>query len=74
MAEKMLPAREDLMRELKEMEELLSSKQSYMRMVPERATKRFPRFTISTEMSIRSMFGEISENAEEEEMVGADSK
>ncbi len=60
MANKLLPATEDLMQELKEMEDRLSCKQSVMRNVPTRTPKRFPRFTISTEMSLSSILGEIS--------------
>ncbi|MBS1956396.1 MAG: hypothetical protein JST89_19575 [Cyanobacteria bacterium SZAS-4] len=60
MANKLLPAKEDLMQELKEMEDRLSCKQSVMRNVPVRTPKRFPRFTISTEMSLSSILGEIS--------------
>jgi len=60
MANKLFPATEDLMQELKEMEERLSCKQSVMRNVQGRAPKRFPRFTISTEMSLSSILGEIS--------------
>ena len=60
MAIKELPPREDLMQELQEMEERLSCKQSAMRNFPERTRKRFPRFTISTEMSCRSILGEIA--------------
>ncbi len=60
MANKLLPAKEDLMQELKEMEDRFSFKQSVMRNVPARTPKRFPRFTISTEMSLSSILGEIS--------------
>lgn len=60
MANKLLSANEDLMLELKEMEDRLSCKQSVMRNIPDRSPKRFPRFTISTEMSLSSILGEIS--------------
>jgi hypothetical protein len=62
MANKLLPATADLMQELKEMEDRLSCKQSVMRNVSTSSPKRFPRFTISTEMSLSSILGEISAN------------
>ncbi len=73
MAFKLLPAREDLMQELKEMEEHLSCKQSAMRNAPERTRKRFPRFTISTEMSCRSILGEIAPAVDVVDKFDADS-
>jgi hypothetical protein len=73
MAIKELPTREDLAQELKEMEDRLSCKQSAMRNAPERSRKRFPRFTISTELSCRSMFGEIAPALENELKCESDS-
>jgi hypothetical protein len=73
MAIKELSAREDLAQELKEMEDRLSCKQNAMRNAPERSRRRFPRFTISTEMSCRSMFGEIAPALESESKSQSDS-
>lgn len=60
MANKLFPETKDLMQELKEMEERFSSKQTVMKSVSASAPKRFPRFTISTEMALSSILGEIS--------------
>lgn len=59
MANKLFPETKDLMQELKEMEDRFATKQS-ARSVSATAAKRFPRFTISTEMSLSSILGEIS--------------
>ncbi|HEY9733602.1 MAG TPA: hypothetical protein V6C89_16905 [Drouetiella sp.] len=60
MANKLFPETKDLMQELKEMEERFSSKHTVMKSVSATAPKRFPRFTISTEMSLSSILGEIA--------------
>ncbi|RTL36578.1 MAG: hypothetical protein EKK48_25400 [Candidatus Melainabacteria bacterium] len=60
MANKLFPETKDLMQELKEMEERFSSKHTVMKSVSASAPKRFPRFTISTEMALSSILGEIS--------------
>lgn len=61
MANKLYSETKDLMQELKEMEERFSSKHTtVVKSVSAVAPKRFPRFTISTEMSLSSILGEIA--------------